>query len=303
MDCPVSTKHSSGGVDQSAEWTIGRILGWTTQYLREHGSDTPRLETEILLAHACGCERIQLYTNFDRALNDGERSVMRELVRRRARAEPVAYLVGHREFFGLDFRVTSDVLIPRPDTETLVMALLESAGPLERPRVLDVGTGSGCIAVAAAVNLPGAALTAVDVSETALAIARDNAETHGVADRIRFLEGDLFEPLATGEPFDIVASNPPYVAEHEFDTLQQDVRAHEPHVALFGGPDGLAVLRRLVEGCLPYLVDGGHLLLEISPEQADEVVRLLETRGGYTDVAVVSDLSGRSRVVRARKAG
>ena len=157
------------------EWTVRRILDWTTAHLKQHGSDTPRLDAEILLAHARACRRIELYTHFDEPLTDAQRAVMRDLAKRRAKSEPVAYLVGHREFFSLDFRVTPDVLIPRPDTETLVVELIDAAKPLESPRILDIGTGSGCIAVAAAVNLPKAQITATDLSEAALAIARENA--------------------------------------------------------------------------------------------------------------------------------
>ena len=179
----------------SDEWTVRRIIDWTTAHLKKHGSDTPRLETEILLAHARGCRRIELYTRFDEVLSEKERATMRDLVRRRAQSEPVAYLVGHREFFGLDFRVTPAVLIPRPDTETLVVELVDVAKPLAAPRILDIGTGSGCIAIAAAVNLPNAQITATDASEAALAVARENAANHKVVERIQFLSGDLFGPL------------------------------------------------------------------------------------------------------------
>jgi release factor glutamine methyltransferase len=284
----------------SDEWTVRRIIDWTTAHLKKHGSDTPRLETEILLAHARGCRRIELYTRFDEVLSEKERSTMRDLVRRRAQSEPVAYLVGHREFFGLDFRVTPAVLIPRPDTETLVVELVDVAKPLAAPRILDIGTGSGCIAIAAAVNLPNAQITATDASEAALAVARENAESHKVTDRIRFLSGDLFGPLDTNERFDIVASNPPYIADHEKETLQNDVRKYEPHEALFSGPTGLEVLCRLVDRAPDFLNAGGTLMLEISPEQAPAVVARMEASGKYRDMRVVKDLPGSARVVRAQ---
>jgi release factor glutamine methyltransferase len=313
----------------SNQWTVRRVIEWTTAHLQKHGSDTPRLDTEILLAYARGCRRIDLYTHFDDVLEEDERSVMRELVRRRAQAEPVAYLVGHREFFGLDFRVTPDVLVPRPDTETLVMELLEvarmrvqSPSPpgrgaggegfaealtpkAESPgelRILDIGTGSGCIAVSAAVNLPAARVTAIDLSPAALEVARQNAELHHVSDRIRFLPGDLFAPLAAGEQFDIIACNPPYVTEGELAGLQSDVRLHEPRYALVGGADGLDVTRRLIAGTPPHLATGGHLLIEIAPEQAAPVRALLAAKGAYEEIEVVKDLPGRPRVVHARKA-
>jgi release factor glutamine methyltransferase len=284
----------------SDEWTVRRIIDWTTAHLKKYGSDTPRLETEILLAHARGCRRIELYTRFDEVLSEKERSTMRDLVRRRAQSEPVAYLVGHREFFGLDFRVTPAVLIPRPDTETLVVELVDVAKPLAAPRILDIGTGSGCIAIAAAVNLPSAQITVTDASEAALAVARENAESHKVTDRIRFHSGDLFGPLDTNERFDIVASNPPYIADHEKETLQNDVRKYEPHEALFSGPTGLEVLFRLVDQAPDFLNAGGTLMLEISPEQASAVVARMEASGKYRDMRVVKDLPGMARVVRAQ---
>jgi release factor glutamine methyltransferase len=282
------------------EWTVRRILDWSTAHFKQHGSETPRLDAEILLAHARGCRRIELYTRFDEPLSDAERAVMRDLTKRRAKSEPVAYLVGHREFFSLDFRVTPDVLIPRPDTETLVVELIDAAKPLESPRILDIGTGSGCIAVAAAVNLPSARVTASDVSEAALAIARENAATHAVGDRIRFLKGDLFAALDPKEKFEIIASNPPYVADHERDSLQNDVRRYEPHTALFGGPTGTEILFRIVDEAAGHLVPAGTLILEVSPEQAETVRARIESRGTYVDARVVKDLAGLARVVRAR---
>lgn len=295
----MSEKSQVAGTD----WTVRRILEWTTAHLEKHGSETPRLDSEVLLAHARGCQRIQLYTRYDEALREDERSVMRDLVRRRAQSEPVAYLVGHREFFGLDFRVTPDVLIPRPDTETLVVELLELARPLASPRVLDIGTGTGCIAIAAAVNHPGGNFTAIDVSEPALAVARENAERHGVADRIRFLTGDLFAPLEAGERFEIIASNPPYIRDDEIETLQPDIRLHEPLSALVAGPDGLTTIRRLIAEAPRHLAPGGYLLMEIAPEQAAAVHNLLEGEAAYGEIRIIKDLPGKERVALARVLG
>jgi release factor glutamine methyltransferase len=283
------------------EWTVRRVLDWTTAHLKQHGSETPRLDAEILLAHARGCRRIELYTRFDEPLTDAQRSVMRDLAKRRAKSEPVAYLVGHREFFSLDLRVTPDVLIPRPDTETLVVELIDAARAFESPRILDLGTGSGCIAIAAAVNLPSARVTATDLSDAALAIARENAETHAVSDRIRFLQGDLFAPLTDGEQFDVIASNAPYIAESERETLQNDVRRYEPHSALFAGPTGTEILFRIIDGAAVRLAPGGPLILEISPEQASTVRTRIESTGAYQDLRVVKDAAGLLRVVRARR--
>lgn len=285
------------------QWTVRRILEWTTAHLAQHGSESPRLEAEILLANARGCRRIDLYTRFDELLTDAHRATMRDLVRRRAKAEPVAYLVGHREFYGLDFRVTPDVFIPRPDTESVVMELLRTATewPPEELRILDVGTGSGCIAIAAAVNLPRARVTAIEQSPAALVIARENSRTHQVADRIRFLQGALFDPLEPGESFHCIASNPPYIPETERETIQPDVRLHEPHSALFSGPDGLDVIRLLTAQAPERLVPGGWLMFEIAPEQEPAVRDLLESTGRYSEIAAVRDLPGKIRVVRARR--
>jgi release factor glutamine methyltransferase len=283
------------------EWTVRRVLDWTTAHLKQHGSETPRLDAEILLAHARGCRRIELYTRFDEPLTEAQRAVMRDLAKRRAKSEPVAYLVGHREFFSLDLRVTPDVLIPRPDTETLVVELIDAARAVESPWILDLGTGSGCVAIAAAVNLPSARVTATDLSDAALAIARENAETHAVSDRIRFLQGDLFGPLGAGEHFDVIASNAPYIADHERQTLQNDVRRYEPHAALFAGPTGTEILFRIIDGAAAWLAPAGTLILEISPEQASAVRTRLESSGAYQDFRAVKDAAGLLRVVRARR--
>lgn len=284
-------------------WTVRRILEWTIPHLKSHGSESPRLDAEILLAHARGCPRIQLYTNYDEPLTDTQRSTMRDLVKRRAVAEPVAYLVGHREFFSLEFRVTKDVLIPRPDTETLVVDAIEALKQQPAPRVLDVGTGSGCIAIALAVNCPNAVVTAIDLSPAALDIARANANKHKIGDRIRWLCGDLFAPLATGEQFDLIVSNPPYIASAEIETLSADVRLHEPRSALDGGSDGLDVIRRLIVDAPPHLAPQGKLLIEISGEQAASVTQLLTANGHYDDIDVLKDLAKQPRVVRATRKG
>lgn len=284
----------------STQWTVRRVLEWTAEHLGKHGSDTPRLDAEILLAHSRGCHRIELYTRFDEPLSEPQRATMRELVRRRAQAEPVAYLVGHREFYGLDFRVNQDVLIPRPDTETLVLELLDRIEPGETCRVLDIGTGSGCIAVAATVNRPLARVVAGDISEAALALARQNAATHGVADRIEFVCGNLFGPLTQGDRFDVIVSNPPYIADIEMDSLQADVRLHEPHLALTAGQDGLDILKLLIQQAPDWLLPGGWLFVEISPEQVAAVRGLFEARAAYRDVSVANDLANRARVVCAK---
>lgn len=298
MGDPASPESSS-----AAPWTVRRILEWTTAHLATHASETPRLDAEILLAHARGCQRIELYTHFGEIVSEDQRAIMRDLVRRRAAAEPVAYLVGHREFFSLDFRMTPAVLVPRPDTETLIIELLELAKRHEAPRILDVCTGSGCIAVAIAVNLSGASLTAVDISGEALAVARENAQAHGVQDRVRFLKGDLFAPLEASERFDFIISNPPYVRDDEIANLPPDVRLHEPLLALRAGPEGLNVIRRLIAEAPGHLQPGGHLFVEISPQQAQDVERLCAATGAYEAVRIVRDLAGKDCALHAAIAG
>lgn len=291
---------AAGSVAQPA-WTVRKVLEWTTQHLQKHGSETPRLDAEVLLAHARKCRRIELYTNYDEPLSDAVRAQMRELVQRRANAEPVAYLVGHREFFSLDFAVTPDVLIPRPDTETLVLELLSRARGMAAPRVLDLCTGSGCIAVSVARNCPAAIVTATDISEGALAVARGNVERHHVSDRVELLQGDLFGPLPAGTTFDFVASNPPYIPTAEIETLAGDVRRHEPRLALDGGADGLDLLRRILAEAPRFLVPGGWLLVEFTPEQAERLTELARRQGEYGEVRVQKDLAGQARVLLAQR--
>jgi release factor glutamine methyltransferase len=284
-------------------WTVKRVLEWTTQHLQKHGSDAARLEAEILLAHARKCKRIELYTHYDDVLTDAVRGQMRELVQRRAKREPVAYLVGHREFFSLDFCVTPDVLIPRPDTETLVLEAIAVAKPLPSPRILDLCTGSGCVAVALAKQLPAATLTAVDISPAALAIAGQNAVRHGVAGRITFVEGNLFQPLPADQRFDLIVSNPPYVSRAELAQLDDDVGKYEPRLALDGGEDGLDLIRPLVAEAMRWLVPGGWLFVELSVERAPETCAAAEQSGQYQSVEIIKDLAGKPRVLRARVRG
>lgn len=282
-------------------WTVRRVLEWTIEHLKSHGCETPRLEAEILLAHARGCQRIQLYIDYNSPLSPEHRAVMRELVKRRANREPVAYLVGFREFFSLDFEVDSGVLIPRPDTETLVVQLLEIAKVLPSPRILELCTGSACIAVATAVNCKQALIKAIEIDERAVKVAARNIAKHGVEGRVALLQGDLFSPLAADERFEIIAANPPYVTSGEIPLLDPDVRLHEPHVALDGGTDGLDIARRIIAEASQHLVSGGAIVLEIASEQANVVVDLFAQQGDFKPAQIVRDLVGLSRVVWTRK--
>lgn len=287
---------------QTEAWTIGRLLEWTTQYLKQHGADSPRLDAEVLLAQALDCQRIQLYAAFGDVPSEEVRTRFRELVRRRAEGMPVAYLVGRREFYSLSFRVTPDVLIPRPETEFLVIRLLDLAVPAEQAwTIADVGTGSGVIAVCAARWLSASRVLALDVSPKALQIAAANAAAHGVDDRIEFLESDLFATVAPERTFDLIVSNPPYVAEHELAGLSRDVRDYEPAGALVSGPLGTETIRRLIDQAGERLKPGGWLLTEISPQIEGAVREMVLADARYELAPTVKDLAGLPRVIQAHR--
>jgi release factor glutamine methyltransferase len=286
-------------------WTVGRLLTWTTDYLKRSGAESPRLDAEVLLAHARGCERIALYTAYSEEVADDVRAAFRELVKRRAEGMPVAYLVGRREFFSLMFEVTPEVLVPRPETEFVVTAVLDALkerGSAARPPVIaDVGTGSGAIAVTVAKHAPACRVVAVDVSAPALAVARRNAEQHGVAGQIEFVEGDLLTRAAGDGKFDVVAANLPYIGEDEKGTLEEGVRRFEPRSALWGGPIGDEIIARLVPQAADRLVQGGWLILEASPLIADRVAGHVRADGRFEEPAIDKDLAGLARVIRARR--
>lgn len=297
----MSAEETSEAAKTPEVWTVKKVLDWTIGHLKQHGCESARLDAEILLAYSRSCQRIQLYTEYDAPMSPEERATMRDLVRRRATLEPVAYLVGFREFFGLDFEVEPGVLIPRPDTETLVMTALEVANELPTPRILDVCTGTACVPVAIAANCAAAALTAIELDNHVHGIAQRNIEKHKLTDRITLLQGDLFSPLADDAAFDVITANPPYVTDAEMTTLQPDVRLHEPELALRGGADGLDIVRRLIPDAAAWLTDGGALMLEIGEQQGDAVTRLFAASNQYEPAEIVKDLEGRSRVVWARK--
>lgn len=290
---------------ETEAWTIGRLLNWTTKYLGEQGADSPRLDAEVLLAEARGCKRIELYTSFDEVAAESVRTTFRDLVRRRAEGMPVAYLVGRREFYSMNFRVTPDVLIPRPETELLVIRLLDLAKATSPDgaglEIADVGTGSGIIAICAAKNLPQARVTAVDISPAALQVAQTNAAEHGVSERIAFVEGDLFVAVSAGARFDIVASNPPYVTADEMDQLEPTVRDYEPRTALQAGPSGTAVIERLIPEAAGRLKTGGWLLMEIGHQQGQAVEALLQADGRFDEISLTKDLAGQIRLAQARR--
>jgi release factor glutamine methyltransferase len=282
-------------------WTVSRLLEWTRTFFQQHGVESPRLCAEILLAHAMGCERIELYTRHQSVPGENVLARFRAAVKEAAAGRPIAHLTGAKEFFSLEFKVTPDVLIPRPETEVLVERVIHLVrhGGDEIRSILDVGTGSGCIAISLAKNLPHVALFACDVSGPAIEVARRNAQRHRVPDRITFRLGDLFEPWEPKRLFDVIVSNPPYVAESEAASLPVNVRDFEPHAALFAGADGLDLLRRLIGGAPRHLAPDGHLLTEIAYNQAVAVRGLLDETV-WRDIVTYSDDLGHERVVHAR---
>ena len=279
-----------------ASWTTLSVLDWTTQRFTEARIEGARLEAQLLLAHVLGCSRMQLYTGFDKPLAEPELASYRALIKRRLGGEPVAYLLGEQEFWSLPFYVDAQVLVPRPDTETVIeVARALRPDPAAPCRVLDLCTGSGAIAVSLAKELPGAHVIATEVSPEAAAIARRNAERNGVADRVEIRVGDLFEPVA-GERFDLIAANPPYIATAVIATLAPEVR-REPLLALDGGPDGLRFYDRICAAARLHLLPGGAIVLEHGYDQADPVRARLEA-AGFAGVTLVRDLGKNPRVTR-----
>lgn len=292
---------------EGGTWTVRRILEWTTAFFTRKQVDPARLSAELLLSHVLNCPRIQLYTNYERPLTENELTAYRELVRRATEQEPIAYLTGKAHFFNLEFEVSRDVLIPRPDTETLVENVLQLArnkGGFEAPRVLDLCTGSGCIAAAIAHHLKAAVVTATEISPAAAAVARRNLDRLGLTGRVLVEEGDLFEPLSRivdARPFNLIVSNPPYIATGQIETLDRSVRDYEPICALDGGLDGLDFHRRILAEAPQRLLPGGRVYLEIAFDQGPQAEELGRRSEAFDDVRILKDFGGRDRVLTATK--
>jgi release factor glutamine methyltransferase len=287
------------GAEQN--WTLGALLDWTAKHLAQKSVESPRLDAEVLLAHAAGCKRIDLYgTRYADAASPEVRQAYRDLIRKRLEGCPVAYLVGRKEFFGLSLTVSPAVLIPRPDTEHVVMETLALAKKLEAPRIVDIGTGSGAIAIMLARHHPHAQITAIDISSEALDVARANAEKFGVANRIRFLLGDLLAPAA-GETFDFIASNPPYIPTEDIPSLPIGVRQYEPHAALDGGPGGFVVFDRLIAQARTQVAPAGYLIVEIGSPQEEPARARLAAITEWSLGPTVMDSAGHPRVLIARR--
>jgi release factor glutamine methyltransferase len=277
-------------------WTTLKILDWTKKFLSARGVENARLESEWLLCAATGLDRVGLYLDFEKPLSDAELGAYRVMVARRGRREPLQHILGTQEFCGLEFEVTPDVLIPRYDTETLVNEALARMPTAQS--VLDIGTGSGCIAVALARKLPGASVTAIDIFEAALVVARRNAERNGVT--VKFLQGSLLEPVA-GCHFDLIISNPPYIPSGDILTLQPEVRDFDPRDALDGGADGLNMYRSLIPNAPALLNSRGWLILEVGVGQAADVAQIFRATGSYGELIISCDGGGIERVVGAVK--
>ena len=286
-----------GGTKLAVEWTIREVLNWTRGYFKDAGITQPRLEAEILLAHALDVERLHLYLSPDKPLTTDERTRYRAVVQERKSGVPLQHVVGEVSFFGLRFKVRRDALIPRPETEELLERALKMASRDRDIRCIDLGTGTGVIAVCLARYLPRAEVSAVDISPEALQLAEENARSNGVEERITFIQSDWFDGV-TGR-FDLVVSNPPYVDTEELERLSPEVRLHEPRVALDGGAAGLERIEALIGGLRERLLPGGGILLEVGHAQAEQVSRWL-TAAGLSEIAVETDVAGVERFVVAR---
>ncbi len=289
------------------EFTVLRILKQAEEEIRVSGVPNPRLDAEALLSRALDIDRVGLYTQYERILSEEKVNNFFGLVKRRNKREPLQYILGNTEFFGLEFIVTPDVLIPRPETELLVEeALKQFTVHSSRFTVLDLCTGSGCIAVTLAKKLEGVKIYGVDISAKALRVAKENARRHGVEGKINFIQGDLFEPFTVHSSrftvhdcrFDLIVSNPPYIPSSEIDFLQEEVKDYEPREALDGGNNGLSFLKRIIKEAPDYLKAGGSLLLEIGYGQKERVYEIAEEREIYQTYKVIKDFAGIERVVK-----
>jgi release factor glutamine methyltransferase len=279
-------------------WTVLKVITWTTEHFQKKGKDNPRLDAEVLLAHLLGIDRMGLYLNYDTPLKEGERAIYREMIQRRTAGEPVAYIIGHKEFWSMKFAVSPECLIPRPETEHLVEEAVRIGKEQQPPlRILEIGHGCGAVAIALATELAEAQIMATDISPGARSLAQENAEAHGVRERVQFVLADLYPPRE--EPFGLICSNPPYITTGEILQLAPEVRDYEPLPALDGGKDGLRFLREIAQGAPDFLTEGGWLLLEMGKGQDPQVATILQERG-FSHVDLIPDYAGVKRVIKAQ---
>ena len=295
-------------------WTIQKLLNWITQRFTDKAIDSPRLSAELLLSHVVGLKRIELYTQFDKPVAKQQLDKLHDLVKRAGQNEPVAHLIGKTEFYSLQLNVTSDCMIPRPETELLVERAIEFLRTRTGTQlVCDLCTGCGCIAVAIAKNFPDANIIATDISDAALNVAAKNIEKHQLGDRIKLLCGDLFDPvvpqldvgklvLDSDRGFDLIVCNPPYVSAAEYEKLDENVKAYEPRLALYAGQDGLDIYRRIIEKVDQFLKPDAALMLEIGYAQGQAVRELLEQTGNFSEITIEKDFHNNDRIAIAIKA-
>jgi release factor glutamine methyltransferase len=287
------------------EWTIIKLVQWAAGYFESHHIDSPRATAEILLAHAIGAKRIDLYLRHDQPLNFDELNRFKTLIKRRTNREPVAYILGHKEFWSMDLEVNSNVLIPRPETECLVEKALESLAADPNPvckTILDLGTGSGAVVLALASENSQYSYVGTDISGEAVRIARRNSLRHGLGAKIRFMVADWFDAFdAKSAIFDLIVSNPPYIRSGDLKRLQPEIHVFEPAAALDGAEDGLRYLRQIIQCAHLYLKPAGALLLEMGHDQQASLKQLIDACGQYEDVRFYQDYSGHDRIVAMRK--
>jgi release factor glutamine methyltransferase len=306
MSTPPKSRRGGTSAHRAAgeTWTVLGLLRWTTGYFEQKGVEAPRAGAELLLSHCLGLKRLDLYLRYDQPLLPQELARYKRLIQRRAKGEPVAYIIGERAFWTLDVRVTPDVLIPRPETERLVEISLVvlKALDLPRPRVLDLGTGSGAIVLALAAEYPHGYYLALDRSLAALRTARENQGRNAITAQVDYLAADWCAPIRAGVgPFDLIVSNPPYIATGQIDDLQIEVSRFEPRMALDGGSDGLDCLRRILHQASGRLRAGGHLIVEIGADQGEQLAGLAAAHGGFKSVDIHKDYSGLDRVAQLRR--
>jgi release factor glutamine methyltransferase len=283
-------------------WTVRRVLNWSTDFLAGCGSPTAKLDSEVLLAKDLECRRVDLYAEFDRPLSLSEREKYRSSIRRRSTGEPVAYITGAKSFWRTEFAVDARVLIPRPETETLMETALASSRHFKIPvrKILDIGTGSGCLAISLAGEFAEASVEAWDVSSKALEVAALNVSSHGLEDRIVLKCVDVMQALQHDQAFDLIVTNPPYIGEYERDMLPKSVLGFEPSLALFADDEGKQFYQYFAANCYQWLRPGGLFLAEFGQGQGDYVVSLFRDHG-WSDVQTISDLAGIERVLMAKR--
>ena len=288
-------------------WAIQEILNVTTEFFRDKGIESPRLCAEVLLSHQLKKSRVELYLEFDQPLSTLEIAGYRSLIRRRLKREPLQYITGHQEFWSLDFLVSPAVFIPRPETELLVEEALklkqrDFLSDSFQPKILDLGTGSGAIAIALAKEIQNATIWASDISFEALALARDNAKHHNLNNRIKFCQGDLWQPFSNSSiTFDMIISNPPYIPAEAFKTLPPEVSYYEPRIALDGHENGTHFIKRIIEESGIYLKPGGWLLIEMDPDQTERALYLIDSTQSFRYKERLMDYRKKYRMVKAQK--